>query len=447
MPNLMFLAMLLASTLAAAQNREELRRTPVVEAVERAAPAVVNISTQQLVQPRRRFVDPFFEDLFGDRMGRRQQPQLATTSLGSGLIIDPDGFVVTNEHVVRHADKILVTLKGSEEQHEARLLAADAASDLALLFVDVPDPLPWLPLGRSDDLLIGETTIAIGNPFGLNSTVSVGVVSAIDREIVMGGHVVYDDLLQTDASINPGNSGGPLLNILGEVIGINTAIRADAQGIGFAIPADHVRRVIAELSSPRKLVGGYLGLELDDVLAGGEQAVAITRVEPNSPAAAAGIQSGDTLLEVATHSVTNIVQAHKQLLRFRPADEVPLVVSSGSNTPRAVTLRMSTVPLSDRAREIWTRLGLHGRDVSEAEQGRGLPAGYFVEEVRRGSEAEEIEFRRGDILLGFTAGRRRAPVQSESDLAMLLEQVPAGTVLNVEVWRNGRRMGSAMEMR
>src|SRR5882757_8022010 len=221
-----------ASGAGHAQTPQAACRTPVVAVVEKIAPAVVNISAESTV----RSADPFF-GMFG--LGTERQAQ----SLGSGFIIDRNGIVVTNAHVIEGASRITVTLLDGREI-EADLLGSDRDADIAVLKVKSTG-LPAIPLGRSSDLMIGETVIAIGNPFGLSNTVTTGVLSAVGRTIPSErGERLFTDFLQTDASINPGNSGGPLVNILGDVIGINSAIVSGANGIGFAIPADRARRVV-----------------------------------------------------------------------------------------------------------------------------------------------------------------------------------------------------------
>jgi S1-C subfamily serine protease len=226
------------------------RRSAVVEAVERVSPAVVNVSTTQVIEqgsaPFPRFRDPFFDEFFRDFIEPRPQ-RFTRTSLGSGVIVRPDGHILTNQHVVLRASRITVTLADGRE-FEASLVGSDADSDLAVLKVDSTDPLPSVEMGTAGDLMIGEMVIAIGNPFGLSHTVTTGVVSATGRSL-RSDEQVFQDLIQTDASINPGNSGGPLLNIRGAVIGVNTAIYQKAQGIGFAVPIDRARRVVDDLIS------------------------------------------------------------------------------------------------------------------------------------------------------------------------------------------------------
>ncbi|MBW2121055.1 MAG: trypsin-like peptidase domain-containing protein, partial [Deltaproteobacteria bacterium] len=220
------------------------RRNVVVRVAEAAGPAVVNISTRVVsgggTNPFYEFgggtlFDEFFRDFF-------ESPSRSYSSLGSGVIIRPDGTILTNEHVILRAERIKVTLLDGRE-FEGRLVGSDPESDLAVIRIAGRGPFPTIAMGTSRDLMIGETVIAIGNPFGLSHTVTAGVVSSLHRSFRSGDRV-YRDFIQTDASINPGNSGGPLLNIMGELIGINTAIYRGAQGIGFAIPVDRVKRIV-----------------------------------------------------------------------------------------------------------------------------------------------------------------------------------------------------------
>ena len=325
------LVLLAASVRAAAPETDPARRSRVVEAVERASPAVVNISTEQtVVQRPMPFGDPFFEQFFHDFFDAR--PRRSTrTSLGSGVIVRADGTILTNEHVILRGGRIHVTLADGRE-FDAKLVGRDPDSDLAVLRIDTGKSLPYIALGSADDLMIGETVIAIGNPFGLSHTVTTGVVSAVKRSLRTGGRT-YTDFVQTDASINPGNSGGPLLNITGALIGINTAIYGSGQGIGFAIPVDRASRVLGELVSGRKaaapdpneLAWEMLGLQVraaDGVLA-------VSRVRPGSGAERIGIERGDVVLGLDGEALDSLDALGRRLEDVRGNDGVVLSVGRG----------------------------------------------------------------------------------------------------------------------
>ncbi len=281
---------------------------PFVAVAEQVTPSVVNISTvssgrgrtpNELFRPFGN--DPFFRDFFDrffEGMPRRRQQN----SLGSGVVIDKGGLILTNNHVIKDADEISVKFS---DKHEAKgkIVGTDPKTDLAVIRVDIKEELPVARLGNSDTLRVGEWAIAIGNPFGLDHTLTVGVVSATGRSEV--GIAAYENFIQTDASINPGNSGGPLLNIRGEVIGINTAIVASGQGIGFAIPINMARKVIADLVKKGKVTRGWLGIgiqpltpELAKSFGVSGEGVLVNQVMPKSPAENAGIKVGDLILAV-----------------------------------------------------------------------------------------------------------------------------------------------------
>jgi serine protease Do len=251
----------------------------------------------------------FFEDFFSPELERRQK----RTSLGSGVIIDGTrGLVLTNAHVVEKATTISVALNDQRE-FEATIIGMDPDSDLAVLKIQSDQVLPSIQMGHSDDLMIGESVIAIGNPFGFSNTVTTGVVSAVDRSIKTAERV-FHKFIQTDASINPGNSGGPLLNINGELIGINTAIFAQAQGIGFAIPINRAKRIISDLINFGEVVQAWIGMTvqpLDSNLSEylnvqSDSGLMVTAVETDSPAAKAGMKEGDIILAIDGLTITDI---------------------------------------------------------------------------------------------------------------------------------------------
>ena len=304
------------------------RETAVVKAVREVSPAVVNISSAYEVRKRTSpfsgfglnpFFEEFFSDFFDPRFERRQQH----TSLGSGVIIDgKKGLILTNAHVIQKTGTIKVILE-DELEMEARIVGADPDSDLAVLKIDSKNRLPAIKMGSSDDLMIGETVIAIGNPFGFSHTVTTGVISAINRSIRAEDRV-YHDFIQIDASINPGNSGGPLLNINGDLIGINTAIYAKAQGIGFAIPISKARKIISDLIQYGEVIQAWIGItvqNMDEELASylrvpGKKGVIIQSVEPKSPAEKAGLKESDIILSIGNkkvHSVGDYESAAKSL--------------------------------------------------------------------------------------------------------------------------------------
>jgi serine protease Do len=391
-------ALVLLGEAARAAETDPLRRSLVVDAVERARPAVVNISTEEVVEqrgspfpsPRDPFFDEFFRDFFDPRPRR-----LTRTNLGSGVIVNPDGAIVTNVHVVVRATAVHVTLADGREL-EASLVGADADSDLAVLRVKAGGRLPAIPLGTSSDLLIGESVIAIGNPFGLSHTVTTGVVSAVGRAI-RDDERTYTDFIQTDASINPGNSGGPLLNIRGELIGINTAIHGRAQGIGFAIPVDRVRRVMRDLVSYGEVRRAWVGLVVHDLTPdlaahfGTRRGVVVAEVEPGSPAAEAGLERGDALTRVDGREVGSQEEFEQ---RIQDRGEGASITVTRLRDGRAEDVRLTARAFSAaRADELaWRGLGLA---VGEDDDG------LVVRRVRGGSPAARIGVEPGDRLLGL----------------------------------------------
>jgi len=399
---LMFLLEMLWSNFSPAKAQDVSRRSPAVLAIEKASPTVVSvISAQEVEQPANPFGgDPLFDDFFHDFSEPFQQRQ-TERSLGSGVVIRPDGYILTNEHVVLRSGKVQVQL-ANERKLNARLVGADSDSDLAVLKVDDAKALPYLPLGNSDDLMIGETVIAIGNPFGLSHTVTTGVVSALNRSLNTDNRTYYD-FIQTDASINPGNSGGPLLNIKGELIGINTAIYGKAQGIGFAIPISRAKRIVEELISHGAVESPWVGVAVQTMTPElaqhfslrEKQGVLIRAIEPGSPAVRAGLQRGDVLLsldERPLHSSEEYLQHERA---YNSGDKLRFRVSrSGGETEIVVTAaRFPQEKADDLA---WQLLGLA---VVEAN------GNLQVTKIRPESPAARIGFERGDAILGVSGNQ------------------------------------------
>jgi len=376
-----------------------LRRTPTVEAVERVGPAVVNITTEQSVQqgPFRPFGDPFFDRFFRDFF----EPRLPRTvqNLGSGVVIDPEGHILTNAHVVARATRIRVSLQDGRE-FDAKLIGADPNNDLAVLEAQTDEELPWVAPGTSNDLLVGEPVIAIGNPFGLSNTVTTGVVSALDRSIRSKDRV-FHGFLQTDASINPGNSGGPLLNAEGELIAVNTAVYQGADGIGFAIPIDVARRVVGQLIERGEVIPVWLGLDFQDLtpqlkgvldLPRGTRGALVNRVREDSPAARAGVERGDVVRTLDDRPVRS-ARSFFEMLETATVGQALRVGLLRNGAPLELEVRAEEVP--DWLVESLTE-ELLGMRLEPGQQGA-----YVVRSVRGGSGAARIGIQSGDFVLGI----------------------------------------------
>lgn len=388
----------------------ELRRSAVVKAVERASPAVVNVSTEQELQRRPGLLpgfrgDSLFEEFFRDFLSPFPRVP-ARTSLGSGVVVDSKGLILTNEHVIQGASSIRVTLSDQRE-FEARVVGADPPSDLAVLRIETRDSLPVIPMGSSRDLMIGETVIAIGNPFGLSHTVTTGVISALNRSIRTESRV-YRDFIQTDAAINPGNSGGPLLNIDGELIGINTAIYQKAQGVGFAIPMDRARRIMRELIEYGEVHPAWIGLEvqtLDEALARsfrleGKRGVLVTQVTPGGPAEKAGLRKGDLISSVGQSRVTGRQDFLEAVSAYTAGSQITLgVVREGRE--QEMKVKAGSLGPKEAARLAEGLLGLMVGPVGQAqrkEHRQGSVQGVVVKGVEPQSLAHRVGIRQGDLI-------------------------------------------------
>jgi serine protease Do len=365
------------------------RRTPIVAAVHDVMPAVVNIQTEATI--RRREADPFFGFFFGpDRRSYR------TESLGSGFVWASDGTIVTNAHVIEGASKIIVNFSDGR-QLEAKVVGVDPDSDLAVLKVEAKS-LPLAPIGTSSDLLIGETVIAVGNPFGLSGSVTTGVVSATGRSVPSKERDrTYTDFIQTDASINPGNSGGPLLNIEGKVIGINVAIYAQAQGIGFAIPVDRAKKVVEDLRRFGEVHVVYTGLVTTTVTPEEARRIGVAepkgamviRVFAGSPAERAGLRVGDVITAFNGAAVDSR-EGLNTTLATAPAGRAARLTVNRSGSRQEISLTPAEPP---------TDLGLRIlREVSglEVTSSRGA---VMVDAVERGSRGDEVGLAPGDIIV------------------------------------------------
>lgn len=365
------------------------RRNAIVDVVQKVSPAIVYIGTEHIIEARRG--ERFFEDFFGIGRERRHSVQ----SLGSGVIIDPAGVIVTNDHVIRGAAAIHVVLADGR-QLEAEVIGSDGDNDLAVLRVQSKAALPAAKLGTSSDLMIGETVIAIGSPFGLKKTVTAGVISAVGRSFKADNRV-YNDFLQTDASINPGNSGGPLLNIDGDVIGINTAIYASGQGIGFAIPADKVRRIVSELSHFGKVRPSWVGVEVQDLTPPLAERVGwdrnygalVENVDPGSPAEQAGIHRGDVIVEVGGSHIEDAEDFNARMRGYPAQTAVSIgLFKNGSVKPVSITPIQFPAKLAENL--AWDRLGIKVRSGEN---------GLVITSVRPGSNASRVGLSPGDVVV------------------------------------------------
>jgi serine protease Do len=323
-----------------------------VELARAARPAVVNVSTSQRAQARGPLSDDFFRRFF--ERGPGETPR-GRQSLGSGVIASGDGYIVTNFHVVRGADAIVVRL-ADQSEHQAKLVGSDARTDLALLKIEGRG-LPALPFGDSDRLQVGEPVMAIGNPFGLEQTVTTGIVSAKERFIGSGP---YDDFIQTDASVNPGNSGGPLVDSRGALVGINTAIFSQtggSVGIGFAIPVNVAKDVLWQLRDRGTVVRGYLGVAVTPVTPGAREAARlpdargalVAEVVPGSAAASAGVRPGDVIVRFQGEHVADPRELTRRVAATPPGTAVKLEVArpGGTATLTAKVTRLEEPPAPD----------------------------------------------------------------------------------------------------
>ena len=393
-----------------------------VPLAKNAGPAVVNISTEREVESpvmdmfNFPGMERFFEQFggpFGNMRPGQPAPKRKSSALGSGFIISADGYIVTNNHVVDGADKVTVKLNGDKSAGlPAKIVGTDEETDLALLKVESSEKLPVLKFGDSDAMEVGDWVVAIGNPFGLSNTVTAGILSAKGRDIHSGP---FDNFLQTDASINPGNSGGPLINMEGEVIGINTAISANGQGIGFAIPSNLASKVINDLREGKKVSRGWLGVTIQDLDENMAKALGLKKVGgaligsvlPDEPADKAGLRAGDVIIRVGDHDIDSASALTRSVANLKPDTKVDVVALRDGKEVK-VTVKLgerashSTVA-KDSGQSEGTELGVSVQpltpDDARALQLSGDVKGLLVVDVKNGSAAAEGGLRPGDVIL------------------------------------------------
>jgi serine protease Do len=459
---LVILAAIMICPQAGCENKRERGAREVIgfpqsfaDLAEAVKPAVVNVSTVSTTKvpgnPFQFFFGPKeqgpFEDFLKRFFGDMPDRELKQKSLGSGVVIDRDGFILTNYHVVQRADEITVRMADGREL-KARVVGRDPKTDLALIKISSPtQSLPALPLGDSDAIRVGDWVLAVGNPFGLAHTVTQGIISATGRVIGAGP---YDNFLQTDAPINPGNSGGPLINIKGEVVGICTAIVASGQGIGFAIPSNMAKNIVAQLREKGKVTRGWIGVSVQPVTPeiahsfGLKEAkgVLVGDVVANSPAEAAGIKRGDIILAFNGKELKNI-------------SDLPLIVAQ---TPVGKTIQLR---LLREGKEIGTQLKVAEmpEEKTAVSEGPGAPSsktrfglavdnispaikkklnlkdssGVMVMSIQSGSPADDAGIQPGDVIREIN----RTPIRSLSDYRAVMTKIPNGGSVLLLLSRGG----------
>jgi len=417
--------------------------------------AVVNIGTERTTKsgPENFFGEMFrnappgfekffeqFERFHDGQQQQQQRPQRKQRSLGSGFIISEDGYIVTNYHVVTDADVIRINFQGSSTKSEsvtAKLIGSDEETDLALLKVDVKEKLPFLKFGDSDALQVGAWVLAIGNPFGLDHTVTAGILSAKGRNIHAGP---FDNFLQTDASINPGNSGGPLINMDGNVVGINTAIIASGQGIGFAIPSSMASKIVEQIKEGRKIRRGWIGVTIQDVDQNSAKALGLDKargaligsVMPGEPADKAGVKAGDIIFAVDGTNIEDSNALLRTIAGKTPGTEINITVwrdgkthelrlTLGERTPEQLSAQRGGPGKPGKGMES-DILGISVRPVT-AEETRTLKleknqGGLMVISVIPGKPAADNDIRQGDVIVSANL----KPVKTAQDLTQILTE-------------------------
>ena len=419
-------------TSALAENPPEsinLRRTVTVDVVQKTKASVVNIATTKVVLRRVPMgFDPFWSDSGGDVV------RVPANSLGSGFIIHEDGYVVTNHHVIDRARHITVELADGRKL-DADLISSDPDADIAILKIESNRPLPPLPLGDSGDLMIGEPVIAVGNPMGFSHSVSTGIVSALHRDLKGPDEKnLLSDLVQTDAAINPGNSGGPLLNAYGQVIGINTAIRGDAQNIGFSIPVNKLRDLIPELMNPSQVRRVDVHVRLS------EKRTVSPPATVTSTVMLEGTVGPRPIVSINRKPPRDVIDAYAALLRLRPDDVCQIACASGPG----VRVRATAVPLPDVVVQARQRLGMTVEQLTPLRAERfhlDADDGLVVTEVLRGGAAAIAGLRPGDVIV--QVGRYR--VSTLDDFAALVGRLPESGRARLYVIRNGEMGQTQLE--
>ena len=427
------------------------------EIVSTVSPAVVNISATKVIQREKDgvFNDPFF-DLFSPFNDFGMPKKWKEKSLGSGVIVSPDGYIITNNHVVEKGEEIKVTLFDGRT-FKGKLVGADPKTDIAIIQIDAHE-LPTLSWGDSESLQVGEFVLAIGNPYSLSHTVTMGIISAVGRANV--GIADYEDFIQTDAAINPGNSGGPLVNVKGELIGINTAIFSRTggyQGIGFAVPSNMVRIIMDQLVQRGKVTRGWIGVTIQELTpelsnkfgAQKAQGALVSDVMKDSPAAKAGIKRGDIILEFNGKGVKDVSNLRNMVAQSTIGNEVGMkILRSG----REYYVKVTIIEIP-RTREVAEVIPDHATNNTDAELLHGLTImdltketlkqlgynkderGVVVVKVETGSPADEAEIRKGDIINEIDKKR----INNVEDFNRIASHIKSNETVLLFVNRSGKR--------
>jgi serine protease Do len=382
------------------------RETAEVSAVRRALPSVGNIHTEKSANSNTQ------NNIFNSDKGRK------INGMGTGIVVDERGYLVTNYHVIADVDTIRVDFH-DKSSYLARRINVDRENDLALIKIEPAHPLKVMPNGTSSDLMLCEKVIAIGNAFGYQSTVTVGYISFLGRDVEANETQSYRNLIQTDAAINPGNSGGPLINLMGEVIGINVAIRAGATKIGFAIPNDDARKAIARLMNIEQLDRTYHGVIAKDVRTASSRMLVVEGVHPDSPASAAGLRNGDIITKAGQLEIIDCVDLERAFLGHPVGDKVELSIKRNDKTEAAsvvvaaysggrvsITPEIAAAPRATAAEDdrFWQTLGVKITLLPTAQRGIVGPkyrGGMRVTEVRNDGPAAANGIQKGDVLVGL----------------------------------------------
>ena len=420
---------------------------------QKAKPGVVNIRTVKIVKGggrvfRHFFGKPFgdndqFKDFFGPFHGQDPQREFKQSSLGSGFIIDRKGYIVTNNHVVENADQIKVKL-ANEKEFDAKIVGRDPKTDLALIKIDESSDLVPLKIGNSDDLKVGTWVVAIGSPFGLEQTVTAGIVSAKGRILGSGP---YDDFIQTDASINPGNSGGPLLNLKGEVVGINTAIIASGQGIGFAIPISMADGIIAQLKKSGEVARGFIGIGIQDLTpelaeyykVKDKKGVFVTHIVEGYPADKGGIKAKDVIIAVNGRKVSTARELSKTIadIPVNTRTEISFIRNGKKKTLYINTAKLpEEESLVRKETESGDELGLKVSELTpEIARQLGFEEnekGVIIANVKTGDKGELAGIRQGDLVKEIN----RRPVSAVEDYHKKMQKIKKGETIHLLIKRS-----------